>query len=115
MEELIQQVLFLKYGVGAACVLILLFVLFKIGLWVYDIKSKQEAKDKAELDTSLNKAITSVNLLSEEIKQLHGEVAILPKILKDLEKLFFVQKDYLGSEEWNKLMKRYHDQKELNN
>lgn len=120
-DEIIQQILMLKYGIGAACVLFVLYILFKVAVFVYEVKNKETLKEKQDeeyrrvkLEESIREAIGSVEHLTDELQKLHKEVAMLPKILKDLQKLFFVQKETLGPDEWNNLMAKFKTEKELN-
>lgn len=83
-EEFAQAVLMLKYGVGAFCVLITLFLFFQVGKFVYEIKTKETKKEKedhalqmAELESSLRDAIATINKLNKDLNRYYTGLKIL--------------------------------------
>lgn len=101
MEELAKEILLLKYGIGAACVLVTIYILLQMFKVIYDIKNKESDQDK----DSIKYNTIEVQKLTNQMVKVNESLSKLPDIDRHLWRNFLAVKIIAGGK-WDSVMEQ---------
>lgn len=91
----------LKYGVAGLCILITIYILVRVGEFVWGLKEKKETATEA----TIQKLIATIEHLDKRIGSMEAGFAEVAKLKKDLTRCFAALRLGMG-DKWNDIRKQ---------